>query len=158
MPLVRYFLFAGGGLLALLFISDAMFPALPVTDAFNSSSPETPMIRIHTDRKWPARVVFDTSHPPAAMTSTLTAEASPSSAMKTPAASAGRVRDAFAQLQPAAQRTQQVQAEATSAKPLEPKPQRKRRIAKTRVGPPTVLAAQQPRFGLFDTPGWSSTW
>jgi hypothetical protein len=60
MPLARYFLFVGGVLLALLFISDAYLPKLPVVDM---ATTELPVIRIHSDRKWPERVVYDTSLP-----------------------------------------------------------------------------------------------
>ena len=60
MPLVRYFLFVGGALLALMFVVDAVLPKLPVSDRANT---DLPAIRIHTDRKWPERVVFDTSLP-----------------------------------------------------------------------------------------------
>ena len=62
MPLARYFLFVGGLLLALLFVADACLPKMPVAEAVNAGfDPAT--IRIHSDRKWPERVVFDTSHP-----------------------------------------------------------------------------------------------
>src|SRR3984893_19032498 len=60
MPIARYFLFVGGVLLALLFISDAVLPQLPVADRANA---DLPVIRIHSDRKWPERVVFDTTIP-----------------------------------------------------------------------------------------------
>src|SRR5882757_9465566 len=49
---------------------------------------------------------------------------------------------AFAQLKPSEPR-----------KP-EPKPQHKRKIAKTRVAPPMVVVAQQPRFGFFANDTW----
>jgi hypothetical protein len=49
---------------------------------------------------------------------------------------------AFAQLKPSEPR-----------KP-EPKPQPKRKIAKTRVAPPMVVVAQQPRFGFFGNDTW----
>ena len=59
MPLARYFVFVGGVLLALLFLSDAYLPKLP---AAQMADTDLPVIRIHTDRKWPERVVYDTSH------------------------------------------------------------------------------------------------
>ena len=64
MPLARYFLCVGGVLLALLFMVSAELPKVPATQATNTVA-ELPMIRIHTDRKWPERVVFDTSIPAA---------------------------------------------------------------------------------------------
>src|SRR5437764_5262847 len=60
MPLARYFYYVGGVLLALLFISDAYFPKLPVE---HSASTASYVIRIHSDRKWPERIVYDTSLP-----------------------------------------------------------------------------------------------
>ena len=60
MPLARYFSFVGGVLLALLFVLDAYLPRVPVHERADA---DVPVIRIHTDRKWPERVVFDTSVP-----------------------------------------------------------------------------------------------
>ena len=62
MPLMRYFVFVGGALLALLFVADACLPALPVAVASRSDT-DLSVIRIHSDRKWPERVVFDTTRP-----------------------------------------------------------------------------------------------
>ncbi len=146
MPLARYFFFVGGVLLALLFAVDAVLPTLSDEAALSKSKdsvsaaggPDKSIIRIHSDRKWPERVVFDTSLPTIIPTSTARAEAAtpapPASAEASPKA---RVREAFAQFAP------------SEPKKPEPKPQRKRRIAKARVAPPTMLVAQQPRFGFF---------
>ena len=60
MPLARYFFYVGGVLLALLFILDAYLPELPVAGRENI---HLPVIRIHSDRKWPERIVYDTSLP-----------------------------------------------------------------------------------------------
>src|SRR5215470_1227667 len=60
MPLLRYFIFVGGSLLALLFVANAAFPIEPLPQTLTSGS-DLPPVRIHTDRKLPARVVFDTS-------------------------------------------------------------------------------------------------
>ena len=65
MPLVRYFLFAGGALLALLFVANVALPPLPATERTEAAADFAP-IRIHSDRKWPDRIVFDTSIPAAA--------------------------------------------------------------------------------------------
>ena len=48
MPLARYFLFVGGVLLALLFLSDAYLPKLPAAERADT---DLPVIRIHSDRK-----------------------------------------------------------------------------------------------------------
>jgi hypothetical protein len=152
MPLARYFIYVGGVLLALLFISDAFLPKLPVAE---SVSADLPVIRIHSDRKWPERVVFDTSLPtivPAQLAKTQSSIQVPATVADLPAKV--RVREAFAQLRPA----DAAQAQASDAKKPEPKPSRKRKIAKRRVAPPVMLVAQQPRFGFFDSNSWNNKW
>jgi hypothetical protein len=134
MPLVRYFFFVGGALLALLFVFDAYAPPLAVADRTEAAA-DFPVIRINSDRKWPERIVFDTSVPAIVPAQLAKAETVP-----TPIAAvvaADRVRAAFAQFTP-----------TDSRKPA-PKLPPKRKIAKSRVNPPTVLAAQQPRFGFW---------
>jgi hypothetical protein len=61
-PLRRYFMFAGGALLALLFAADAMTPRQPATERRNSG-PQLPRIRIYSQLKGPEAVVIDTSRP-----------------------------------------------------------------------------------------------
>lgn len=58
MPLMRYFLWVGGTLVALMFIADAYGPKLPATEM---AATDLPVIRIQSDQKWPDRVVYDTS-------------------------------------------------------------------------------------------------
>ena len=60
MPLARYFLYVGGILFTLVFILDACLTRLPVTESAHVNSP---VIRIHSDRKWPEQIVFDTQLP-----------------------------------------------------------------------------------------------
>ena len=60
MPLARYFLYVGGVLLTLLFILDAYLTEIPFAQG---ADPNLPVIGIYSDRKWPDRVVFDTSLP-----------------------------------------------------------------------------------------------
>ncbi len=141
MPLARYFLFVGGVLLALLFISDWVLPSLPTTDRAADTGTNKPLLRINSEQKWPERVAFDTSVPPIAPVQTATTE----EAVTPPAAGAAadisaKARDAFAQLRPPV--------------PKKPEPHRKRKIAKKHHGPPTVLVAQQPRFGFFVSNIW----
>ena len=64
MPVARYFLFVGGVLLALLFGVDAFAPKEPLGTSVATATPvENPTLRIRSDRKWPERVVYDTSLP-----------------------------------------------------------------------------------------------
>jgi hypothetical protein len=144
MPLARYFVFVGGVLLALLFVVDAVLPQLPAADANRTATAvDRSIIRIHSDRKWPERVVFDTSIPTIIPPQTAKAEAVvPAPAPVADVSAKVRVREAFAQFVP------------PDPKKPEPKLQRKRKIAKSRVAPPVVLVAQQPRFGFFDNGTW----
>lgn len=157
MPIVRYFLFVGTALLALLFVVDACLPKLPAADNANSTvnvASDLSVIRIHSDRRWPERVEFDTSTPMIAPAPARLAE----SAVPTDAGAPSRLRDTFAQLQT-------TQAQTPEPKKPEPKLQPKRRIvasktvanrtvAKNQAGQPMMLVAQQPHFGFFSNTMW----
>jgi hypothetical protein len=148
MSLARYFFFFGGVLLALLFISDAFLPKLRVAD---SAYTDLPVIRIHSNRKWPERVVYDTSLPtiiPAQVANT-DASVLPPEAVTDVSAKA-QVREAFAQLQP----SDAEQLGQSKPKTPEQKLQRKRKIAKRRLAPSMVLVARQPQFGFFGNSIW----
>ena len=99
MPLARYFFLVGGVLLALVFISDFYLPKSPVAERV--ADIDRQVIRIHSDRKWPERIVFDTNLPtvtpaPAqALASVAPAPAPPPTASDEAQA---RVRESFAQL------------------------------------------------------------
>ena len=146
MPLARYFFYVGGVLLALLFVLDAYLLKPPVAERANAN---LPVIRIHSERKWPERIVFDTSPPtiiPPRITSDEGSIRSPPAA--TDVSVKARDRQAFAQMQP------------SDAKRLEPsapgrrelKPQRQRKIVKRHVMP--LLVARQPQFGRFGNTIW----
>jgi hypothetical protein len=159
MPVARYFLFVGGVLLALLFVIGSYAPQPPVVTAANTDS-DKPLIRINSERKWPEAVVFDTSHPPVVAAPAVTVAADVPA--PTPEASANaRVREAYAQFQPSDLKRAQpgaANAQPPTAKMAQLKPPPKRnKVAKSRLGPPIVLAAQQPQphFGFFFG---NSTW
>ena len=63
MPVARYFLFVGGVLLALLFARDAFAPQQAAVAGNAAPSIDKTVVRIHSDQKWPERVVYDTSLP-----------------------------------------------------------------------------------------------
>jgi hypothetical protein len=150
MPLLRYFVYVGGALLALLFIVNACLPALPVAQTSQQAA-DLSVIRIHSNQKWPEQVVFDTSRPtvtpapamaaviPEAPLSQKTAAAQPS---KTP------VRDAFAQMR-----------NPNDPHSLPSKPKRKS-VAKNYAAPPNyavqprMLVAQQPPVAFFGRNVW----
>jgi hypothetical protein len=58
MPIIRYFVFVGGALVALLFAADRYMPA-PVDRRDNAGIDKT-IIRIHSARSLPEKFVFDT--------------------------------------------------------------------------------------------------
>src|ERR1700694_2895892 len=62
MPVLQYFKWAGSFLLAALLIANRCVPA-PIASASHSDVPldQKVHIRIHTDHKWPERVVLDTT-------------------------------------------------------------------------------------------------
>jgi hypothetical protein len=166
MPLLSYFLFVGGTLLALLFVSDAVLPTQPLPSFLNVASSDQPLVRIRSDRKWPEPIAFDTNTP--TVKPAIVAEAQPVPQVVT--APKVRVRDAFAQFTPPDSRSD-VRADAkidvkidaqTGVKPDQavakaaeaPRPPLKRKVAKVRPSRPMMLVAQQPpHYGLFD-----STW
>ena len=166
MPLVRYFLFVGSALLALLFIVDACLPQSPIVESANTAAnantaTDLSVIRIHSDRKWPARVEFDTSLPTPIAAPVRTAEASVPAAADVNAPT--RMRDAFAQLQTG--QLQTVQLQTSEPKKLEPRLPAKRKpvvnrtvasrsVSNSRAGPSVILIAQQPRLGFFPNTIW----
>ena len=146
MPLARYFSFVGGVLLALLFILDASFPKLP--DAAKAKV-YLPVIRIYSDRKWPERIVYDTSLPTIVPTSTASTE--PIQAPQTIAdASAGaRKWDALAMLPPSGEPLQ-----ASGTKLREPKLRHPIKMVRKRPPAPRIAMARQQQFGWFGRSFW----
>jgi hypothetical protein len=80
-PIARYFIFVGATLVALLFIADWCLPTLPAMFADHPLAIDRTVIRIKSGRKWPEKIVLDTSHP------TITAPA----VEEPPAAQSGRL-------------------------------------------------------------------
>jgi len=142
MPLMRYFIFVGGALLALLFTADAFLPALPVVQASRSDTDRS-VIRIRSDAKWPERVVFDTSRPTTTpIPAPIVAQAAAPQEKVAATSSKAGVREAFAQL---------------PVTPGHPKPKRKsvaRNYAGPNAGPPRMLVAQQRPMGFFGNTVW----
>lgn len=138
MPLMRYFVYVGGALLALLLITNACLPGLPATDSARPAGVvDRSVIRIHSDRKLPERVVFDTSRPtpaPAPAQAAMMAQVAPPAPPKVAAPPLkSEVREAFAQ-----------------ANPVHAEPKRKRKsVARNYAAPRRILVAQQPSFMFF---------
>ena len=92
------------------------------------------IIHIHSDQKWPERIVYDTSLPTVVPAQIANIEANVAAPEIVASATE---REAFAQLQPSSQ--------LSDAKKREPKLQRQRKIAKRRAAPPALVAARCPQ-------------
>jgi hypothetical protein len=147
MPLARYFSLVGGVLLALLFILDAWFPKLPVLDRPHAN---LPLIRIHSDRKWPERIVYATSHSPIVPISMASPEVIIQAPEMVAEASAGpRKLEAFAMLPPSGE---QLQASNATIRKLA---RHQRKIVRKRSPVPSFAMAGRLQFSQFHQFGWS---
>jgi hypothetical protein len=142
--LVRYFLYAGSALLALLFFAGWYWPAASTTVASEDQVQETSMdkqiLRIRSAQKWPQKIVFDTSIPTIVPPPALVAGVPPAPPAPFKAAEAlnKSVRNAHAE------------AKAAVQAPTPP-----RRVAKRR----TYRPAPQPSFGPYPVASaWSPWW
>jgi hypothetical protein len=143
MPLARYFFFCGASLLALLFVVDAYLPKLPAEQTeVTAAVADLSGIRIHSDRKWPQAVVFDTNVP--------VIVAAPPGVAEAPVPETAGGRESFAQLPSTDPRQIHL---ADVGKP-EPKVHPKRKAIAGGHTRPDILVAQQPRFGLFGNNVW----
>jgi hypothetical protein len=159
MPLLRYFIYVGGALLTLLLVSNAVLPREPLPGTLTSGT-DLPTIRIHSDRKLPEKVVFDTTVPvrvtaPIAKTSVAAAPVAAAPIALLPAtaemSAKARVREAFAQLPDEEEATGPKISQMGLVTLPEPKmvskvPVLKHKIAKARAAAP-LMVAQQPHFG-----------
>jgi hypothetical protein len=135
MLVLRYFIYVGGSLVALLLLCAALLPKPPIDDNTVASASDVPAIQIHSRQKWPERIVLDTN---AAMPAPATVAQAPSEQAK------ARVREAFAELPADGSKGQ---AAAADVKKPEPKPPVKRRVARARPAPPRGYAYQQGYYG-----------
>jgi hypothetical protein len=133
----------GGALLALLCVADACLPDRP---GMRSGTGHSATIRIHSDRKLPDRIVFDTSQPTIAPTGSVNAEAAPAGA----GSGQTRVREAFAQLPPPA--AERVQSRQPTQAEVKPRPQIK--IARRHSERPIRLVARPSQHGWFGYQVW----
>ncbi|WP_363318138.1 hypothetical protein [Bradyrhizobium sp.] len=117
-----------------------------MANATASAAPiENPIVRIRSDRKWPERVVYDTSLPTIVPPKVEIAVAVDVPApVAEPVPAKALARESFAQLKPAADPKPEVKAVP------------KRKVAKARPVPPTPMmrVAQQPQFGFFGNNMW----
>ena len=150
MLVLRYFVFVGGALLALLWGLNAELPRPSATSSTTvASSNDLPVIRINSsERKGPDRIVFDTNAPmPITVAKAKTPVPTPVVAQIAPKATV--VREALAQSPPS-----KPSHVAVRAKKLRHRPLYRHRYARARVPryfsrPRMMIVAQQPRFGFF---------
>ena len=150
MPLGRYFLLIGGALLVVLLVAGAYLPSPPVVEQVETRQPK---IRIHSDKKLPERVVFDTSMPAVIHPlGPVTAETGAPSVSSADDVSA-KARQAFAHLQ---------SSDVSKSKPADAKrpelksaSSRKSETRKRTAAPRKVrLVARHPQFDWFGGRMW----
>jgi len=148
MPLLAYLWKVGAALLLLLFVADYCLPRAPIPE---QTPVDRPAIRIHSDRKWPERIVFDTTLPTIVPVPAAIAEGRAVDPIAvTDAAAKKREREAFALMQ---------SSDVRRLQPSDPgrrevKPQRPRKVAKRHVRARSVLVWRQPQFGWFGNTIW----
>jgi hypothetical protein len=157
MPILRYFLFVGGTLFALLVLADAVLPNVPLPASLTSAS-DLPPVRIRSARQWPERIVMDTTNAtPAPAQLAKAAQPAPAAVLQQTATT--NPRDALAQMNIAEAKPQSVvetpHAAARMAETTTRSAEAKKRKAATRAHPgkPMILVAQQPHAGAL-----VSTW
>ncbi|MBR0758585.1 hypothetical protein JQ604_40930 [Bradyrhizobium jicamae] len=148
MPIGRYFLIMGGVLLALLFLADWSMPTVTATP--EEASNEHPTILIHSRRRGPDAVVFDTSRPTIVppTPATVAAEAPSETSLQ----DAKPPTDAMAMAEPAAPVEQAAPAPPKrAAERRRPRPHREaRRDDARRIASYDMFANRQP----FIFGGW----
>ena len=146
MPLARYFLYVGAVLLTLLFVIDAYLPKFPATEKAHAN---LPLIRIHSDRKWPQRVVYDTRLTTEVSTSVVAVETDIHVDATNAYVSFGsKHREAFAQMQS----SDAEQLQRTGSVPREVKLQPRRKIARKAMS--RVAMVRPSQFGWFGKSFW----
>ena len=145
MPLRSYVLSVGGVLLALLFAADGLLPRPSATGIVSGTEP--PRIRIHSERKGPEAIVFDTTQPTIVPSSTARPEADVADA--TVAAPEAAVRRSFAQVVPARPAQAGGDAPRKISARISARHPHKREVATIRIRPSLSFAAENARFGFF---------
>lgn len=151
MLVLRYFVFVGGALFALLWGLNAELPKPSArSPATIASSNDLPVIRINSsERKGPDRIVFDTNAPmPITVAKANTPVRTPVLAQIAPKATV--VHEAFAQSPPSKPTHVVVRAKKLRHRPLYRHRYARARVPRYFSRPPMMIVAQQPRFGFFN--------
>jgi hypothetical protein len=157
MLVLRYFAYVGGALVALLLVCAAMLGKPPASESTVASAAEGPTIRIHSERKWPERIVLDTNAPmPAPPVRVAEAPLVQPAPAPVPGEAAAKphTKEAFAQLA-----ADQPSKRVAQLRKAEPRVVPRRRFARARFAPygyapyygygRPMQVAQQPHFGFF---------
>jgi hypothetical protein len=101
-PFLRYLLFVGGALVALLFAVGWIWPSAPsaLVQQASTESPVEHSIRIRSERRWPDKIDFDTAQPTIVPPAPVVVEAPPAPAA--PVVAENSVLDARAEIKPVA--------------------------------------------------------
>jgi hypothetical protein len=153
-PLGRYFLWVGSVLLAMMFIAGWIWPSVapaPINEVAAAREPATSansmMLRIQSARKWPDKIVFDTSIPTIVPPPTLASATVPAAAAS---ASATSPLEARAEMKQAA-----------------PPPKRVAKVHRRNARPagsswasayPSNAPSAYPSTWASASPGWSFRW
>ena len=145
MPLARYFLLVGGALLLVFLVAGAWLPSLPAGARVEA---QRATIRIHSEKKLPERVVFDTSmpavtHPVDPMTAKTDTQSGPPSADDLSA----KARQAFARLQ--SSDTSKAKVAELKRPEFKTSPSRRGETRKHAPAPRKIRLARQPQFDWF---------
>ncbi len=149
MPMLAYFWKVGAALLALLFVADFCLPEAAVT---GRTAVDQPAIRIHSDRKWPERVVLDTTLPVIVAVASTPVITDPAPLVPQMASVIRAETPAIANALAMA-RSDLPPHEAVERKP----PRKMQQVAmrsKRHGTPRMVLVARQPQFGWFGYRYW----
>jgi hypothetical protein len=148
--IARYFIWVGGALLALLLIAGWVWPAAtpdpaPADEAAQASPTNSTILRIRSARKWPDKVVIDTTIPTIVPPPAAQASAPPAPVVAENAPSPQPL-DARAEMKPSA--------------PPAPKRQARVHHRNSRPAASTWAAANPPppSWGWSNSPHWSWNW
>ncbi|MBB4423477.1 hypothetical protein GGD66_002017 [Bradyrhizobium sp. CIR48] len=146
---MAYFWKVGAALLALLFVADFCLPGAQVAER---TIADRATIRIHSDRKWPQRVVLDTTAP------VIVAVASAPSITEPPSLDRTEPPVIRAETPAVANALAMVRANPPPREAIEHKRPRKSQHIATRPKrhqtPQMVLATRQPQLGWFGYRDW----
>jgi hypothetical protein len=134
----------GGALLIVLLVAGAYLPSLPVVEQVETRQ----KIRIHSEKKLPERVVFDTSMP--AVThpvDPMTAETDPPSSPPSAGDLSAKARQAFARLQ--SSDTSEAKVAELKRPEFKTSPSRRGETRKRAPAPRKIRLARQPQFDWF---------